>query len=167
MANPLIDIKNIVVAGIRDFGAVAALSAKFKAFDRAMDVRGDFDGQADLGKRIQVPSVRSSLDLVWSSDTAQFKRRFEIAIGTGNLSEDDLLDMEWAVMMATRNLYELLNPQGLAPLVVPAPLSIESILITDCDPQREPAGDPEEWYQVCDATVTAKYPRASFFPNIP
>lgn len=161
--NPLVAIDAIVTSGISGHAAVQALLAagEIQLFDRVVDAREMGGDAPDLSRRLWVYPTASRTDLAFGSNLARFERRYGIGFGVGHLQVAALREIEWAVIRACRVMFDGLQANGLTPIEEPSPLQIESIVVTETDPQREPVADPQEWSDVCDVIVVAHAARSA------
>lgn len=162
MANPLSTIDTIIQTGLADYAPLAALVSAndMQFFDRVVDAR-EMEEAADLSRRIWVYPTKSRVDFEWSSGSAWFARHYGIGFGSGNMRLSLLRELEWSIICACRLMYERLVPNGAASIADPTPLLLESIFVTDSDPEREPIADPQEWTDVCDVIVNCTCARSA------
>lgn len=134
-------------------------------FEDALDIReGNPEDDAELERRIWVVPGRNDTDLVWSSATSRFVRRFEVGIGTGRIDTAVVHLIEGVVTAALAQLHHKRDPSGAAMSFDTAPLVVESILIGSVDHEREPILDPEEVQAICEVTIVAHCPFDAIAP---
>ena len=164
MSNPLSAIDDIVSKAFTGFDPLIAVVpvSKIQIWDNKVDAGGEVEESPDLGKRIWIVPMEGDTDFNFSSSSVLYVRNYGVGFGTGTLAKEGLREIEWLLSRAADHLFNLLQPDGVTPIVQPTPLQIESIGTGRTDPERGPlVGDPEEWADLLGITVVAVCARSA------
>lgn len=158
VSNPFTAIDNIVASAITGHTLFANLniSGRIQVFDRPIDIRGEIEASADMGKRIWIEPVSSDPRWNFSSGSTQFVEQYRVGFGNGDMKLEEIRQLKWDILQALATLSNLKNPDG-TPLdgTATTPLDIQSITIGGSRPERDPLSDPQEWLDEILVTVTA------------
>ena len=138
----------------------------FYVFDRKLDARNmNPEDRASLGKRVWVFTDENETNPAYSNAEVWFTRRFIIGIGTGSLDSADVHMFEGIITAALLQLHHGRTPGGVDLAIDIAPLTLESVLPSRLDHEREPILDPSEIQCLADWTIVAHAARDAIAPK--
>lgn len=155
--NPLTDLRLLVATAMTEYPAfVTAVGGEnnIQVWERTVDVRGDLKKGA-AKRRAVLWNSRATIDFDFSSSAIRSTRIFAVDLRVRDQNVKVIEYLEWCLTRALARLYMNLKADGTGNWTAPAPLVINSIMMTEADPERETVGaDTDQWTAMCDIVVT-------------